>query len=125
LQEVKDQFVSIRRFEDIEYVRPDATQEAIKFDFIWEDIDRELFDDPETEEIEGITHFKLIVPYTKSRGNTGEVSVSRQIGLEEHEAYGFAYIESNLLEVIDSAEAEGAVVTCSTAVDDWYADCYL
>ena len=131
--EYNEGFVTIRRFEDVSYTRIDPTKEQIKFDFVWEGIDRSLFDDPETddgddatfEDVEGINQCRVIVPYVKSRGNIGEVTESKGIGLEEHEIYGFVEIQSNFQAILDAARSdEDPIVTvdCPTSKTNWLLD---
>ena len=126
-------FVSSMRFEDVSYTRLSPTGEAIKFDFVWENIDRSLFDDPETDDddettfgdVEGINQVRVVVPYVKSRGNIGEVTASKELGLEEHEAYGFVEIQSNFQAVLEEArstEEPSVTVDCTTSKTDWLLD---
>jgi hypothetical protein len=133
VDEHSEGFVTIRRFEDVSYTRIDPAKEQIKFDFTWEDIDRSLFDDPETDDgdeatfddIEGINQVRVVVPYVKSRGNIGEVTASKELGLEEHEAYGFVEVQSNFQAVLEEARSvvEPVVtVDCPTTKTNWLLD---
>ena len=108
-------WVMLRRFEDITYKRVPADSTHIEFEFRCEDLEHAFFDE--------IEKFKLIVPYMKSRGNTGYVTAAKELGLEEHETYGFAEIQSNFQEVLETANAvEGVTVTCDTSKTNWLLD---
>ena len=133
VNEYQEGFVTSMRFEGVSYTRLTPDGEAIKFDFVWEDIDRSLFDDPETDDddettfddVEGINQVKVVVPYVKSRGNIGEVSESKSLGLDEHETYGFVEIQSNFQAVLDEARSDVepvVTVTCPTEKTNWLLD---
>jgi hypothetical protein len=108
-------WVMLRRFEDITYKRVPTDSTHIEFEFRCEDLEHAFFDE--------IEKFKLIVPYMKSRGNTGYVTAAKELGLEEHETYGFAEIQSNFQEVLETANTvEGVTVACDTTKTNWLLD---
>ncbi|BES64844.1 hypothetical protein SANA_12830 [Gottschalkiaceae bacterium SANA] len=125
-------FIALYSQRNVSYQRIAEGGEAIKLNFLWEDIDRSLFDDPETYDeypddevdnniVEGINRFRLGVEYVKSRGNVGMETDQREFALEEHEAFAFASIESDLLGVLDNAkfDSDATDSICRVGADEW------
>lgn len=111
--ETESDFIVLRRFENITYQRETPTSENITIEFVCDDLERSFFDE--------VDKFRLRVPYVNSRGNIAYESASKGLELEEHEAFGFCEIQSELQEILKAVE-DGVEVTCTTEKQTWLLD---